>query len=238
MKGTSMMKRLLFGLLGTLLPACMTVDTPATDDEDTSTERALASDLDDWCDSTCARFGSCPERCDCAGDTCSCTGIDDDCAEDCREALGEYLGQGDDCAEAGRTLMRCIDRVDTCDELYAGVDCEPASTEAVCEDQRHDSGGDVSPTGPFGVTCSAGSGGGSAGSAGGANVPAFSCEERREQCSDGASYQVVCSAAGDGASCNCFRSGEFTGSLTLTPARCPSVAEMNAGCGWALAEDF
>jgi hypothetical protein len=237
MKGTSMMKRVLFGLLGTLLPGCMTVETPAADDDDTSTERALASDLDDWCDSTCARFGSCPERCDCAGDTCTCTGVGDDCADDCREALGDYLGQGDDCAEAGRELMRCIDGVQTCEQLYAGVDCEsPASAEAACEGQHGDD--DVSPTGPFGVTCGAGSGGGTAGAAGGANVPAFHCEERREQCSDGASYQVVCDGAGDGASCNCFRSGEFTGSFALSPARCPSAAEINAGCGWVLAEGF
>jgi hypothetical protein len=235
-----MTKRLLIGLCAALLPACMTVDTPATgddDDEQLSSERALTRTMNDWCDATCARFASCEERCDCEGDTCTCTGIDADCPDSCRDALDEYLGHGDECADAGRMLMRCVDGVTDCEDLYAGVDCEPpASATATC---NGDSGGDVgAPTGARGVTCNAGSGSGSAGAAGSANVSAFRCEELREDCSDGARYQVVCADAGEGAACNCFRSGEFDGSFTLTPARCPSTAELNDACGWLLAEDF
>jgi hypothetical protein len=221
-----------WGLVAASLPACVAVDTPATDTANVPAEQALASDLDSWCDATCARVGHCSRSCACRGEGCECVDASA-CPEDCRGAMQEFLGEGDDCALVGRDFMACVDRIATCEDLERGRDCElSARQEAACT-----GGDDAAPTAaPGGVSCRGISGGGTAGAAGGANAPAFSCRELREECSDGARYQFVCDGSAGSATCNCFRNGEFAGTFSMTPARCPSAAELNAGCGWFLAD--
>jgi hypothetical protein len=214
------------------LPACVTVDTPAADTADVSPEQALASDLESWCDATCARVGNCSERCDCRGDGCECPDASA-CPDDCREAMRDFLGEGDDCAEVGRDFMACVDGITTCDEFERGRDCElSARQEAACG--RDD---EAAPTaGPTGVTCRAASGSGTAGAAGSASVQAFSCTELREDCSDGSRYQLACDGTSESATCHCFRNGEFAATFNVAPARCPNGTELNAACGWSLAD--
>jgi hypothetical protein len=226
------MKRVIFAWFFAFVPACIAPEPLDNDGDQPSTEASLAGDIDAWCDATCARLEDCPEQCECEGDLCSCSGgIDDDCPEDCRDALEEYLGRGDDCAELGRGLMACVDQIKTCDDLYAGHDCEAIDEDEACE---RSSGDDVSPPSSRYVTCAGASGSGSAGAAGGGNVSAFSCETSYEECSDGALYRLVCNGTSEVANCHCFRSGEFTGSFEVSPGNCPSGVELNAGCGWSL----
>ena len=47
-------------------------------EEKTKAEQ-LESALPSWCQSTCARLRACPEStgCDCDGDVCQCSGVDD-----------------------------------------------------------------------------------------------------------------------------------------------------------------
>lgn len=230
------MKHWLFLSFLALTPACIAVDTPPEDQpEQVSSQSSLESNIDGWCAATCERLSACPERCSCAGDTCTCrSGVGEDCAEECRDTLEDYLGHGDGCAKIGLDLMSCVDGIQTCDMLYADYDCdEPSSADALCE--RDDPPPLVPPAAPGGfVVCRSASGGGTAGAAGGANASAFSCETLYEECSDGARYQLVCNGTSEQATCNCFRSGMFTGSLETAPARCPSTSELNVWCGWQL----
>lgn len=100
------------------------------------------------------------------------------------------------------------------------------------------SAGGSGPVGPV-VTCNAGFG--SAGAAGSANMPSgpsVTCEEGRADCSDGHEYSWICvdDAAGHNW-CSCFLDNNPVGALPSN-GMCPSVALVNAGCGWNLANDF
>lgn len=92
------------------------------------------------------------------------------------------------------------------------------------------------PNGPA-VICHAASGSGSAGSANAGGGAYVTCEETRGDCSDGHEYGYVCvdDAAGKDF-CSCFLDGAPVGALDplLT---CPSVSELNAACGWNLAQE-
>jgi hypothetical protein len=230
------MKRVILSWMVVTMSGCVAVDTPDETGNQPSSEASFVSSIDGWCDTTCARLSACPEQCDCVGDTCTCrSGPGDECAEDCRDALEEYAGQGDACAERGQELMLCIDRIQTCDELYDDYDCETErDADEVCDDHDDDGDVDVAPPSARYVTCHVGFGGGTAGAAGGGNVSAFSCESAYDECTDGARYQVVCQGTSASATCNCFRSGQFSGSFESAPATCPTTADMNAGCGWTL----
>lgn len=98
----------------------------------------------------------------------------------------------------------------------------------------------VAGTGPVGpvVTCDVGSGSGAAGSAnmgGGAYV---TCEETRQECSDGHAYGWICVDDANGHNwCSCFLDNNPVGALP-SMGLCPSVPEVNAACGWNLSVDF
>jgi hypothetical protein len=98
------------------------------------------------------------------------------------------------------------------------------------------SGAGGAPNGPS-VTCQAASGSGSAGSANSGGGAYVTCEETRGDCSDGHEYGYVCvdDAAGKDF-CSCVLDGAPVGALdpVLT---CPSVSELNAACGWNLAQE-
>jgi hypothetical protein len=94
-------------------------------------------------------------------------------------------------------------------------------------------GGSASTGGPT-VTCgdSYGAGGGQP-SDGSSQVI---CEEGRDSCSDGHAYSWVCAADSQGRrACSCFVDSQVTGAFA-PGASCPLPAQVNAGCGWNLAQ--
>lgn len=62
------------------------------------------------------------------------------------------------------------------------------------------------------------------------------CEEGRDGCSDGHAYSWVCATDSQGhRACSCFVDMNVTEAFAPAAA-CPTVAEVNAGCGWNLTQ--
>jgi hypothetical protein len=172
------------------LPACV-VDTPIAD-RPRSAEQALIEETEDWCFDICSRLvvECSKEPCGCdfddpaggtnpppADENCACAPDSvTDCALNCEEVMLGFRGHGEECAEAGVESMRCLDNVDTCDELESeNLDCfvEPKHVPAcnggaiTCEDEWGGTGGtsNISPPSPADNT-----GGAASGTAGTASV--------------------------------------------------------------------
>ncbi len=82
--------------------------------------------------------------------------------------------------------------------------------------------------------------GGAYGSGGGQPADSSSlqviCEEGRGDCSDAHEYSWVCAVDSQGRrACSCFVDAQVTGAFA-PPASCPVLSQVNAGCGWNLAE--
>lgn len=82
------------------------------------------------------------------------------------------------------------------------------------------------------VHCNSGTG-----SAGGGPPPSGAqviCEEGHELCSDGSRYFTICvMTTGRQSSCSCFVNEQLT--TAFDPGgTCPTLAQINAGCGWNL----
>jgi hypothetical protein len=232
--------------------------------EKTEAER-LAASTPAWCDMICTRLLACEgnQPCDCGdGDVCDCSGnrIDEDCPQSCRESLGEAIKKSDECANAVGRLQSCYEA------QGCGLFDEPPRPCDAIEDEaencysRGDSGG-AEPVAAPGPNTS-----GTAGSAnwGGPNGPgvgptagalvtcafmgssgagdpqpgmtAVFCEEEHADCSDGHEYTTTCVVTDSGErACFCTVDDEVRTAFGASES-CPSLAEVNAGCGWWLAE--
>jgi hypothetical protein len=85
------------------------------------------------------------------------------------------------------------------------------------------------------VDCSAGYG--SAGSSAGGSPSSLTCEEGRDACSDGHSYNWVCVQGSQGQTgCTCFLDSQVTGGFDPGSASCPTLATVNSGCGWNITQ--
>jgi hypothetical protein len=204
-------------------------------------------------------------ECDCSAgdDECTCSsgaGLDENCPGQCREALLPYTRGGDVCAAAGQRFQQCIDD-EGCGVLDGSNRCQPSEADvAVCPELAdvavdepapvlpgpgYGTAGsaNVVPPGPSGnpnypgpaVTCQ-----GAYGSGGG--IPAgeptsrVTCEEGRDICSDGHDYSWICVVSSQGeAACSCLLDEQVVGAFDPGPG-CPMLTEVNAGCGWNLAE--
>jgi hypothetical protein len=264
------MRRKLAVMLLAGLPACV-VDTPIADRPRTA-EQKLVEETEDWCFDICARLvvecekepcgcdsddpagGTNPppadENCACAPDSVT------DCALNCEEVMLGFRGHGEECAAVGIDSMRCIDNVETCDELESeNLDCflEPKHVPAcnggalTCEDEWGGTGGssNISPPSPAGNTGGSESGtAGTASVAGGpsmgipgvagsaSNAPYTSCEFGAGLCSDGADYFVSCGGSGD-IYCSCFRNGLLVSEFVLPSSDCyVAYYLINPACGW------
>jgi hypothetical protein len=102
------------------------------------------------------------------------------------------------------------------------------------------SGGASGGAGNGGVTsvsCDEGYGVGAAGSSPGGSPSSLTCEEGRESCSDAHDYSWVCVQGSQGQlGCTCFVDSQVTGGFDPATATCPSLATVNAGCGWNIIE--
>jgi hypothetical protein len=131
------MQRHIISLILPMFLACSGKNVVSGDD--TPTPRQLLDSLPAWCEKTCQRIAACQEGqdCDCAGDTCSCVGSDEDCRQDCMDALGEYTGS-DECAVIGQSYKTCIDGL-TCSEFDQEPACAPTDQQTeMCEGEDGD----------------------------------------------------------------------------------------------------
>lgn len=210
----------------------------------------LESALPEWCPSVCERLRACAEStgCDCNGDVCECSGVDDGCEEQCPRAFAPYVDAGEFCAAVGQRIQKCIDAM-KCEDLDGRDPCRPSAAELrACPDPNDPEDSDAPPTGagpssgsggptdssagtnPVSCRNSTASGGGGLAS-GGARV---TCEEARTECSDQRVYSWICSQDSQGQrACACLVDAQTTGSFVPT-LDCPSASQVNAGCGWAL----
>lgn len=251
------MRRCLFGL-GLLLPLFLgcSGENVVAGEEKTKAQQLEAA-LTTWCPSTCERLRACPQSaaCECtAGDECgSCVGVDEGCERQCAAAFEPYIDAGERCAAVGQRIKTCIDGL-TCENLGGEDPCRASNAEkAACPDPNEievsppmASGGPITGTGGTGatlgpssnftpVTCpdSYGAGGGMP-AAGGSFV---SCEEGREGCNDGHAYSWICSQDSQGQrACACLLDSQAIASFVPISSECPTLAQVNAGCGWALTQ--
>jgi hypothetical protein len=76
---------------------------------------------------------------------------------------------------------------------------------------------------------------GAAGSSPADTASSVTCEEGRAGCSDGRAYDWICVRGSQGQTgCTCFVDSQVTGGFDPASASCPTVATVNAGCGWAI----
>lgn len=220
---------------------------------DKTTLEELSDSAPGWCASTCTRLRSCESSCDCSGDTCDCVGVDASCEAQCKSQMAKFTRGGEPCAEVGRRFEQCIDRLE-CADLRGSDPCPLSESErATClssdseTDTTGTNGGSSPPTsspGPNGA-----SGGGPIVSCNGVTSsvrpsnadgsrPAVECEAGRDECSDGHTYDWMCAVGSDGQrACTCFLDSQVITSFAPGPDQCPTVAQVDAGCGWNLAQD-
>ncbi len=231
-KESSMKRYWLLGLFFPLVPSCLVDNSIADDNTVSSAETRVADRESDWCESICTKLASCPTSecvCDSEGN-CDCVESPDAaaCASDCGDWVAEFLGHGEDCAAAGERLMDCFSAA-SCEAISNGSACAlTAEEEAFCDaDDPPPSNTGLGP-----ATCQLGSG---SGSAGGAAV--FACETSSQECSDGQNYAVSCTINSAGAvMCNCFLNDIRVNTFSPAEAVCPSMEDINVGCGFWLAD--
>jgi hypothetical protein len=229
-------------------------------DEKTKAEQLEAS-LPTWCQSICAELSACPEDCDCSGDSCSCTGVAEDCTQDCQEGFSRYT-KTDECAAVIQRVQQCFDangcailsvpglcgptEADraACPAIGDDVDEPPQATPTPGGSSNGSAGsaamppsgntGGPNPTGAP-VTCQGAYGAGGGMPAAGSAV---TCEEGRDACSDGHGYSWICAVGSQGqTACSCLLDQQVVGAFDPGPG-CPTLAQVNAGCGWSLVENF
>ncbi len=230
--------------------------------EDQSKAEQLAASVPSWCQSTCGRFLDCASQlpCQCNGDVCDCLGVDETCPTSCQDYLAPFTNAGDVCAAVGERLKKCLDRA-TCDDLGGKDPCPLTDAERAACPHPGQSGGSAdepsqvgansgyagsansdSPGASYGgavsgppVACmdSYGVGGGQPSDE---TTSQVICEEGRDGCADGHAYSWVCVADSQGhRACSCFVDLHVTGAFAPA-ATCPIVSQVNAGCGWNLAQ--
>ena len=229
--------------------------------ERTEAER-LEALLPTWCDDMCSVLRSCTDAdCGCEAEGCSCS-IDEECAGQCRAELTAIARTSAACAATAGRMQRCYD-AQGCAVLGNERACREFEDEAEdCNHADYDSGSTSPPEQAYGtagsasygtagsvsagapsvgptsggpiVTCQGGVGGGPISPEPG--ITGVICEEGRFDCSDGSDYSMVCVATSTGQrACSCLVDAVVTGAFAPGQA-CPTSAEMNAGCGWRLAE--
>jgi hypothetical protein len=203
----------------------------------------------------CDKSGSQDADCACSGDECNCTGtagIDDSCEEQCEDVLVSAAKASNACAAAAARMQKCYDDngcalLETSDWPCREVENEVSACRG--DSDRGDAtdpppqavgpmpsdGVSTPQTGSL-VSCADGF------STGLADPPppgstGIICEEGRSDCSDGRAYAMTCVATSSGVlACVCVV--DQTASKAFdAPAGCPTLAQMNAGCGWALSEN-
>jgi len=177
------MRRCVLGLILPLFLGCAGKNTVAGQDK-TKAEQ-LESSLPSWCQRTCTRLADCVSNtdCDCSGDVCDCTSVDDSCPSDCEKAFAGFT-TNEGCAAVGQRYMGCIDHA-TCADLDSSRACLPTDDEQDQCPNRDDSetiddvppaaGGSVDDGGSStGGTTGGGTGSnpGNSGTAGSTNIPA------------------------------------------------------------------
>lgn len=242
----------LWGLWLPLVLACSGTNVVAGP-ELTEAERIEAS-LPAWCASTCQSLLMCwQDDCRCDGDVCEC-GPDDSCEENCRSLLSSVLRTSAACAATAKRLQQCYDaagcrvydsdrpcrdledQASECDPTYYGSASPPDPPDPPPSDVPSGTAGsaNLGPNSGPEVTCAGGFGGGQGLPQPGST--AVICEEGSFDCSDGRDYSMVCVATSSGQrACSCIVDAVVTGAFTPGES-CPTREEMNAGCGWRLAE--
>lgn len=204
--------------------------------------------------------------CECDGDVCNCSGgngIDDKCEAQCEDLMVGAL-TSDVCAGVVSRLQRCYDtqgctifesNPSPCRDLenqaqncYDTGDVGdpppiggPNTGDGDADDPSAPYGDDPYPVPGYGptatvVSCLESS------AAGQADPPApgttdLICEEGRADCSDGHEYTMTCLETYSGQrACVCVFDGVVLGAFAPGPS-CPTIDEMNAGCGWRLSEN-
>jgi hypothetical protein len=229
-------------------------------EEKTKAEQLEAS-LPAWCQSICTELAACPEDCNCSDDVCYCTGVDEGCAEECQKGFSRYT-KTDGCAAVIERVQQCFDAngcdIQTTPGLCGPTDEDRAACPAIGEDIDEPPQAIEDPTSP--ATGTAGSSSmPTPGNSGGPNYPgvpvtcqgaygagggmpsagsAVTCEEGRDGCSDGHGYSWICAVGSQGqTACSCLLDEQVVGAFD-PGAGCPSLTQVNAGCGWNLVENF
>lgn len=258
-RGGLRMRRYFFSLIVPLVLGCSGKNVVSGTDRPTPEE--FRASLPGWCQKTCQRLEVCDEACDCVDDTCTCTGVDEDCALECEETLGG-LAVNQHCTDVADRYKSCIDTF-TCEDLASQPSCIQEEELEACEelDETTDPAPPVGATdggssvgtpstgmgyagsasggsgpGPTAVSCGSGTGSGIGGSGagGGPSDAQVVCEETRSNCSDGHEYGYVCVDDAMGHYwCTCFLDGDPVGAFEPA-ASCAMVQELNSACGWNL----
>jgi hypothetical protein len=249
------MRRSLFGL-GLLLPlflGCSAENVVAGQEK--SKAEQLESSLPSWCHDTCERFLACPQDAACycdVGEACdSCIAVDDGCEAQCAATFVRYIDAGESCAIIGERIKTCIEGV-ACEDLGGKDPCSASEAEMrACPDPHELDEDDVSPTVANPISNSGGGPGSNAGanpvsclgsSGAGGGMPQnggaqVTCEEERGGCSDGHVYSWICSQDSQGQrACACLVDSQAKSSFVPNSSDCPLLAQVNAGCGWALSQ--
>lgn len=97
-------------------------------------------------------------------------------------------------------------------------------------------GGATGGSGPL-VSCQSGYGTAGANSGGGPPSSAVVCEEGVADCSDNHEYGWLCAIGSEGqTACSCLLDSHATGAFDPGGTSCPTQAQVNAGCGWNIAQ--
>ena len=205
----------------------------------TSPEQQLSASLSSWCPQICAKLIQ-----------CQAPGIDSTCVSECNDSVGkDFLGRGDACAQYALNFMNCLNSA-SCADLANGnsgaCDLSSSASDNACgrlttypdmptsNATVPDASAPTSnPTGPI-VSCQSGSGMSSVGSP---PIGATVCQNNLSGCTDGHTYGVTCSNAGNNQlTCACYRDGLAAQvSFDVAGSSCPSVQIVNSACGWQLA---
>ena len=214
-------------------------------------EDTLAAEVDSTCMSVCNWASQCATpTCNCVGDNCGCRKKVNamTCSKECSQSMSRYQGHGEACANAGLGFLSCLSQA-SCSDLDQSDLCQPSESDRSTCGPANVSNTPPS-TGPSAASAAGGAGSGPAGppvvcqgsnsegAAGAANAPAtyVSCANGFDGCSDGHSYYSVCVVNDEnGFACSCFRDKTLQGSFAPSVA-CPAVPEINARCGWQLAQ--
>lgn len=214
------MQRVLgLGLVLGLLWGCAGKNTVAGEDK-TKAEQLEAS-LPSWCEKVCQRLGACGDTsCDCSGDVCGCTSVDDSCPSDCKKEMARYTTGGDECAAVGERFKNCIDGL-SCEEFGGKDACRVSDADkALCPDDDESVPIDSTAGGPV-TGPSPGSGGQTGTSTGTAGAPSTAGSSASGGASSGG-------ASSGGASGGDSASGGASGGATGAP-----VVQCQAGYGTA-----
>ena len=253
------MRRRLYGL-SVLLPlffGCAGKNVVAGEDK-TKAEQ-LAAVLPSWCQTTCTRLRACPVNtdCTCSGDVCDCGArVDAKCEAQCQDAFAAYTNAGESCAAVGERFKTCVDAIQ-CSQLNGNDPCAvtdaersecpdpnasgsdsvdaPASAGGLVDNPGTSVGGaSAGHAGANPVTCPASYGtGGGASASDGSRV---TCEEGRDNCTDGHAYSWLCALDSQGRrACSCLVDAHATAGFEPV-SDCPDLSAVNAGCGWALTQ--